>query len=149
MSLNPTVSGRTNGGRLLFTIITALCLLIIYAPALYLLLASLNPDEQLGLVAPNRYSLAWYAALLDDRRLAAALQESAVVGLATAVLATPIGLAAALAYRRMTRLRNIFLLVILSAMFVPGTIEGLGISVVLRVARVTPSWLTVTIGHLL
>jgi spermidine/putrescine transport system permease protein len=149
MSLHPTVSGRTNGGRLLFTIITALCLMIIYAPALYLLLASLNPDEQLGLVAPNRYSLAWYAALLDDRRLAAALQESALVGLATAALATPIGLAAALAYREMTRLRNIFLLVILSAMFVPGTIEGLGLSVVLRVARVSPSWLTITIGHLL
>jgi ABC-type spermidine/putrescine transport system permease subunit II len=149
MTLHPIVSGRTNGGGLLFTIITALCLTIIYAPALYLLLASLNPGEQLGLVAPNRYSLAWYAALLDDRRLAAALQESALVGLATAVLATPIGLAAALAYREMTRLRNIFLLVILSAMFVPGTIEGLGLSVVLRVARVSPSWLTVMIGHLL
>jgi len=149
MTLHPVVSGRTNGGRLLFTIITALCLTIIYAPALYLLLASLNPGEQLGLVAPNRYSLAWYAALLDDRRLAAALEESALVGLATAVLATPIGLAAALAYREMTRLRNIFLLVILSAMFVPGTIEGLGLSVVLKVARVSPSWLTVTIGHLL
>jgi spermidine/putrescine transport system permease protein len=149
MTLHPVVSGRTNGGRLLFTIITALCLTIIYAPALYLLLASLNPDEQLGLVAPNRYSLAWYVALLDDRRLAAALEESVLVGLATAVLATPIGLAAALAYREMTRLRNIFLLVILSAMFVPGTIEGLGLSVVLRVARVSPSWLTVTIGHLL
>jgi spermidine/putrescine transport system permease protein len=149
MTLHPIVSGRTNGGGLLFMIITALCLTIIYAPALYLLLASLNPGEQLGLVAPNRYSLAWYAALLDDRRLAAALQESALIGLATAVLATPIGLAAALAYREMTRLRNIFLLVILSAMFVPGTIEGLGLSVVLRVARVSPSWLTVTIGHLL
>jgi spermidine/putrescine transport system permease protein len=149
MTVHPIVSGRTNGGRLLFTIITALCLTIIYAPALYLLLASLNPDEQLGLVAPNRYSLAWYAALLDDRRLAAALQESALVGLATAVLATPIGFAAALAYREMTRLRNIFLLIILSAMFVPGTIEGLGISVVLKAARVSPSWVTVTIGHLL
>jgi spermidine/putrescine transport system permease protein len=149
MTLHPVVSGRTNGGRLLFTIITALCLTIIYAPALYLLLASLNPDEQLGLVAPNRYSLAWYVALLDDRRLAAALEESTLVGLATAVLATPIGLAAALAYREMTRLRNIFLLIILSAMFVPGTIEGLGLSVVLKVARVSPSWLTVTIGHLL
>ena len=149
MTLHPIVSGRTNGGRLLFTIITALCLTIIYAPALYLLLASLNPDEQLGLVAPNRYSLAWYVALLDDRRLAAAFQESALVGLATAVLATPIGLAAALAYREMTRVRNIFLLVILSAMFVPGTIEGLGISVILRAARVSPSWVTVTIGHVL
>jgi ABC-type spermidine/putrescine transport system permease subunit II len=133
----------------LFAIMTALCLMIMYAPALYLLFASLNPDEQLGLVAPNRYSLTWYAALLDDRRLAGALKESALVGLATALLATPIGLSAALAYRSMTRMRSLFLLVILSAMFVPGTIEGLGISVILRLARISPSWVTVMIGHLL
>jgi spermidine/putrescine transport system permease protein len=149
MTLHPTVSGRTNGGRLLFAIVTALCLIIMYAPALYLLLASLNPDEQLGLVAPNRYSLTWYGALLDDRRLSSALRESVFVGLATALLATPIGLSAALAYRATTRMRGIFLLVILSAMFVPGTVEGLGISVILRLARVSPSWVTVTIGHLL
>jgi ABC-type spermidine/putrescine transport system permease subunit II len=149
MILHPIIAGRTNGGRLLFAAITALCLMIMYAPALYLLLASLNPDEQLGLVAPNRYSLAWYVALLDDRRLFRALQESALIGFATAALAAPIGLSAALAYQAMTRMRSIFLLVILSAMFVPGTIEGLGISVILRLARVSPSWVTVTIGHLL
>src|SRR3978361_825125 len=107
MILHPIISDRTNGGRPLFSIITVLCLVIIYAPALYLLLASLNPDEQLGLVAPTRYSLAWYAALLDHRRLFSSLKESAVVALATAALATRIGLAAALAYRSMTRMRGI------------------------------------------
>jgi spermidine/putrescine transport system permease protein len=149
MTLHPTISGRTSGGRLLFAIIAALSLMIMHAPTLYLLLASVNPNEQLGLVAPTRYSLTWYSALLHDRRLASALHESVVVGLATAVLATPIGLSAALAYRAMTRMRGIFLLVILSAMFVPGTIEGLGISIILRLAHVGPSWVTVTIGHLL
>src|ERR1700720_1994720 len=131
MTLQTIVGDRTNGGRPLFSIITVLCLMIMYAPALYLLLASLNPDEQLGLVAPGRYSLTWYAALLDDRRLFGALEQSLLVGLATAVLATPIGLCAALAYRAMTRMRGIFLLIVLSAVFVPGTIEGLGLSVIL------------------
>jgi spermidine/putrescine transport system permease protein len=149
MSLQPIVGGRTNSGWLLFAVITALCLMMMYAPALYLLLASLNPDEQLGLVAPTRYSLNWYVALLDDRRLFRALEESAVVALATAALATPIGLAAALAYRAMTRMRSIFLLVMLSTIFVPGTIEGLGLSVILRLVGVSPSWVTVTLGHLL
>ena len=91
----------------------------------------------------------WYFALLDDGRLAGALKESALVGLATAALATPIGLSAALAYRAMTRLRGVFLLVILSAMFVPGTIEGLGLSATLRVVGLAPSWVTIAIGHLL
>jgi ABC-type spermidine/putrescine transport system permease subunit II len=149
MTPHPIVGDRTNGGRPLFSIITVLCLMIVYAPSLYLLLASLNPDEQLGLVAPARYSLTWYIALLDDHRLFRALEESAVVALATAALATPIGLAAALAYRAMTRMRGIFLLVILSTMFVPGTIEGLGLSAVLKFVRVSPSWVTVTLGHLL
>jgi ABC-type spermidine/putrescine transport system permease subunit II len=149
MILHPIIGDRTNGGRPLFLIITVVCLVIIYAPALYLLLASLNPDEQLGLVAPTRYSLTWYAALLEDRRLISSLEESAVVALATAALATPIGLAAALAYHSMTRMRSIFLLVILSTMLVPGTVEGLGLSAVLRLVRVSPSWVTVTLGHLL
>ena len=45
MTLQPIVGGRTNGSRPLFAVITALCLMMMYAPALYLLLASLNPDE--------------------------------------------------------------------------------------------------------
>jgi spermidine/putrescine transport system permease protein len=149
MTLHPIVGDRTNGGRTVLSIITVICLMIMYAPVLYLLLASLTPDEQLGLVAPTRYSLIWYDALLDDNRLFRALRESAVVALATAALATPIGLSAALAYRAMTRMRSIFLFVILSAMLVPGTIEGLGLSIVLRLAHVSPSWVTVTFGHLL
>src|ERR1700681_3586429 len=149
MTLYSIVGNRTNGGRPLFSIITVLCLMIMYAPALYLLLASLNPDEQLGLVAPARYSLTWYAALLDDHRLFRAIEESAIVALATAALATPIGLAAALGYRAMTRMRSMFLLVILSTMLVPGTIEGLGLSTILRLVGVSPSWVTVTLGHLL
>jgi ABC-type spermidine/putrescine transport system permease subunit II len=149
MSFDLIVAGRSSGGRLLFNTITALCLTIMYAPVLYLLLASLNPDAQLGLVPPSRYSLTWYFALLEDRRLAGALEESALVGLATAALATPIGLSAALAYRAMTRMRGIFLLVVLSARFVPGTIEGLGLSATLRLVGLTPSWVTITIGHLL
>jgi ABC-type spermidine/putrescine transport system permease subunit II len=149
MNFDSIITGRTSGGRLLFTTVTALCLMIVYAPVAYLLLASLNPGVQLGLVPPSRYSLTWYFALVTDRRLAAALGESALVGLATAALATPIGLSAALAYRAMTRMRGIFLLVILSAMFIPGTIEGLGLSATMRVVALTPSWLTVTMGHLL
>jgi spermidine/putrescine transport system permease protein len=149
MSFDLIVTGRTSGGRLLFTTITALCLTIMYAPVLYLLLASLNPDAQLGLVPPSRSSLAWYFALLEDHRLAAAFEESALIGLATAALATPIGLSAALAYQAMTRMRGIFLLVILSAMFVPGTIEGLALSASLRVVGLTPSGITISIGHLL
>src|SRR5258705_1037807 len=148
MPADSMVTGRSGGARLLFMSVMVLSLVIMYAPALYLLLASLTPDEQLGLVVPGRYSLTWYAALLDDRRLFGALEESVLVGLATAVLATPIGLCAALAYRAMTRMRGIFLLIVLSAVFVSGTIEGLGVSVILGVGGVRPFLGSVTIRHL-
>jgi spermidine/putrescine transport system permease protein len=148
MSFDPIVKGRTGGGRWLFATVTALCLAIMYAPVLYLFLASLNPNAQLGLVPASRFSLKWYFALLEDRRLAGALTESALVGLATAAVVTPIGLSAALAYRAMARMRGPFLLVVLSAMFVPGTAEGLGLSAILRVVGLTPSWITIAIGHL-
>jgi spermidine/putrescine transport system permease protein len=149
MNSDSIVTGGTGGGRMLFSTVTVLSLTIMYAPVLYLLLASLSPNAQLGLVPPSRYSLTWYFALVEDRRLAGALAESVLVGLATAALATPIGLAAALAYRAMTRMRGIFLLVIVSAMFVPGTIAGLGLSATLKVVGLTPSWVTLTMGHLL
>jgi ABC-type spermidine/putrescine transport system permease subunit II len=143
------VTGQTNGGRALFAALTVLCLLVIYAPSLYLLLASLNPGKQLGLVPPSQFSLTWYAALAGERRLISALGESALVGLATAVIATPIGLTAALAYRAMTRMRSGFFLFVLFAMFVPGTIEGLGLSVILKLIAIKPSWITVSAGHVL
>lgn len=149
MNGDAVITSQTSGGKALFTALSVLCLIIIYAPALYLLLASLNPGKQLGLVPPDQFSLTWYAALAGERRLVAALRESALVGLATAVIATPIGLTAALAYRAMARMRSSFFLFILFAMFVPGTIEGLGLSVILKLIAVKPSWVTVTAGHVL
>jgi spermidine/putrescine transport system permease protein len=135
--------------RTLFTGLMALGLALIYAPALYLLLASLNPGMQLALVPPSEFSLTWYRSLLGDNRLLSALMESVIVGLATAAIATPIGLSSALAFRAMSAGRGTFFLFILFAMFVPGTIEGLGLSVIFKVVALKPSWLSVAIGHLL
>jgi spermidine/putrescine transport system permease protein len=58
-------------------------------------------------------------------------------------------LTAALAYRAMARMRAGFFLFVLFAMFVPGTIEGLGLSVILKLIAIKPSWITVTAGHVL
>jgi spermidine/putrescine transport system permease protein len=137
------------GARPLLIAPLVLGLVLIYAPAIYLLLASFNPGMQLGLVPPSGFSLVWYRSLIGDRRLLSALTESIIVGSATAVVATPIGLSAALAFRAMTGRRGAFFLFILFAMFVPGTIQGLGLSVVFKALGVKPSWITVAVGHLL
>jgi hypothetical protein len=88
--------------RPLFTGLLALGIVLIYAPAIYLLLASLNPGMQRALVSPSEFSLTWYRPLLGDSRLLSALMESLIVGVATATVATPIGLSAALAFRAMS-----------------------------------------------
>jgi len=149
MNREAVVLESNKGARLLLAAVVVLGLIIIYAPALYLLLASLNPGMQLGLVPPDRFSLVWYHELLHDRKLISALTESTVVGLATAAVATPVGLTAALAFRAMGSGRGLFFLFILFAMFVPGTIQGLGLSVLFKVIALKPSWITVAIGHLL
>jgi ABC-type spermidine/putrescine transport system permease subunit II len=149
MTREVVVLGGTKGARLLLAAVVVLGLILIYAPAVYLLLASLNPSMQLGLVPPDTFSLVWYRELLHDRRLISALTESTVVGLATAAVATPVGLTAALAFRAMGARRGLFFLFILFAMFVPGTIQGLGLSVLFKVIALKPSWITVAIGHLL
>jgi spermidine/putrescine transport system permease protein len=149
MKREVTVLEGNKGARLSFAAVVVLGLILIYAPAVYLLLASLNPGMQLGLVPPNRFSLVWYQELLHDRKLISALTESTVVGLATAAVATPVGLTAALAFRAMGARRGLFFLFILFAMFVPGTIQGLGLSVLFKVIALKPSWIAVAIAHLL
>ena len=149
MNRDTAVLGGGAAARSLLMALLALGLVLIYAPAIYLLLASFNPGMQLSIVAPGQFSLAWYRSLSGDHKLLAALTESVFIGLATAAVATPVGLAAALAFRAMTTRRGVFFLFILFVMFVPGTIQGLGLSVVFKLLAVKPSWITVTIGHLL
>jgi spermidine/putrescine transport system permease protein len=149
MNDNTAVLKASEGARPLFGALLGLGLILIYAPAVYLLLASFNPGMQLGLVPPDQFSLVWYKSLLSDRKLMPALTESIVVGLAAAAVATPVGLSAALAFRAMGTRRGAFFLFVLFAMFVPGTIQGLGLSVIFKVLAVKPFWLTVAAGHLL
>ena len=81
MNANTATLEASAGARALFLGLLALGLVLIYAPAAYLLLASFNPGMQLGLVPPTEFSLNWYRSLLGDRKLLSALSESIVVGL--------------------------------------------------------------------
>ena len=127
----------------------ALGLVLIYAPAIYLLLASLNPGMQLGLVAAERVQPDLVPSLLGDHRLFSALSESVIVGLATAVVATPIGLSAALAFRAMGAGAAHSSFSSYSRCSCPARSRASGLSVIFKVVAVKPSWITVAIGHLL
>jgi hypothetical protein len=58
MTLHPIVGDRTNGGRLMFSIITALCLMIMYLP---LMRGSLVSSFVFAfLLSLNEYARAYY-----------------------------------------------------------------------------------------
>ena len=71
----------------------------LYAPLIVLVLFSFN-QARLG-ARWEGFTLEWYAMALRDQRVLAALRNSVVIALATTVLATGAGTAAALAFHRL------------------------------------------------
>lgn len=135
--------------RLSIWALTALALVIVYLPPVYLLGVSFNPALQPALPSPGDISLRWYAGLLHERGLLAALRESALIAGVTTLVSTLVAIAAALAYLELGRLRNAWFLIVVLPMFVPGIIQGLALSVILNRWQVVPFWGTVALGHVL
>ncbi|MFS8045846.1 ABC transporter permease [Rhizobium sp. BR 314] len=135
--------------RIIIWALTIFGLVAIYAPPLYLLGVSFNPSLQPGLPHFSDLTLKWYMALGGENALVAALVQSLIIALATAVIATALSLGAALAYRELQRGRSIWFLTVLLPMFVPGVIQGLALSTVISRIGVKASALTVIAGHLL
>ena len=129
--------------------VCALALLIIYVPPLYLLLLSFNPGLLPDVPSLTDVGLKWYGELLGEERMFAALRESLIVGLLTAVLATLVALPAALAYMEMRRGRVLWFNFVVFSMFVPGVVQGLALSVIFRVIDLKPTAWTIVAGHLL
>lgn len=135
--------------RVLLWVVALAGLVVIYAPPLYLLAASFNPALQPGLPQLSDLSLKWYAALLTDRSLIGALQQSLIIATVTALLATGLSLMAALAYFELRAGRTQWFLAVVLPMFVPGVIQGLALSAVFTRTGVKASSLTVIASHLL
>jgi spermidine/putrescine transport system permease protein len=137
------------GNLILIWAIAVVGLIVIYAPPFYLVAISLNPALQPGLPALSDLSLTWYSALAEERGLLAALRQSAIIALLTALIATGLSLLAALGYHELKRGRSAWFLTVILPMFVPGVIQGLALSVIFTRLGLRPSVLTVTAGHLL
>jgi spermidine/putrescine transport system permease protein len=135
--------------RIVIWTLTIVGLIVIYAPPLYLLGVSFSPALQPGLPHFSDITLKWYLALGAESTLVAALGQSILIALATAIIATLLSLGAVLAHRELYRGRSLWFLTVLLPMFVPGVIQGLALSTVISRAGVKASALTVIAGHLL
>jgi spermidine/putrescine transport system permease protein len=97
--------------------------LFLYAPLLCLSVLSFN--DTINITLPwMGFTFRWYGEAFRDRDLHKALLNSIELGIVTVIIALPIGVAAAYAFRRHFRLREMLFNLILVALIAPPIIVG-------------------------
>lgn len=130
-------------------IYASIYLVILYIPILILPLFSFNDSIYIAFPLKG-FTFKWYGVLLENEGLHAALGNSLSVALTTALLSTILGTASALALTRYNfRGKNLALGLIMAPLAFPGVILGVSLLVLLNLADIKLSLLTVGFGHVL
>lgn len=126
-----------------------LYLAFLYIPVLFLPLFSFN--DSIFIAFPMKgFTTKWYASMVNNEPMLAALVNSIQVGVATSVLATILGLFGAKAvtrYRLPGQKPVVF--VIMLPLVIPGIIFGVALLILLSRLGVSLSLYTVSLGHVL
>lgn len=126
----------------------ALILLFLYAPVVLLLVFSFNPSTIVAFPLSG-FTLDWYRSLTADASLMQAIRNSAMIGVAAAVLATLIATIASYVMERYRIMGATTLTVTtLSALVIPSLVLGASLLVLISAAHVKLSLLTILLGHL-
>ena len=108
-------------------VVVILLLAFMTLPSVIVIVASVNPTEMLAF-PPSGFSLRWYEHALTYPQFRRAAVNSLIVTAASAVVALPLGTAAALALvRHPLRARGFWASALLSPLVVPGVAAGLGL----------------------
>jgi putative spermidine/putrescine transport system permease protein len=134
------------GGHLLFLVNALVCLFLL-APILVVIVASFSADQFMQF-PPSGWSLRWYHAFFNDRRLVDGLFLSATLAVVTALVAGVIGSLAAYA---LTRTRSRFAELIRSLhtapLITPGVVTGLAMLIYLGAIGLRGSFTALLVGH--
>jgi len=126
-----------------------LYLAFLYIPVLFLPLFSFN--DSIFIAFPMKgFTTKWYASMVNNEPMLAALVNSIQVGVATSVFATILGLFGAKAvtrYRLPGQKPVVF--VIMLPLVIPGIILGVALLILLSRLGVSLSLYTVSLGHVL
>ena len=126
-----------------------LFLAFLYVPVLFLPLFSFN--DSLYIAFPLKaFTTEWYAQMLANQPMHAALLNSLRVGVATAVFATILGVLGAKAvtrYRMPGRKPVVF--TIMLPLVIPGIVMGVALLILISRLGIPLSLYTVTLGHVL
>lgn len=124
-------------GRAFATLFVLLFFLYLFGPLIVMSITAFN-SSAFPRVAPwECFTVEWFAALADDRRLLDGLRNSVFIGIGVVFVAVPLGLAGALLLTQVNaRVRPWYYTLVVSPILVPGVV--LGISTLLfwdRIAR--------------
>jgi putative spermidine/putrescine transport system permease protein len=143
-SLTDTVREAVTARRL-FTVYAVAITIYIYLPILSLIGFSFN---QGGLTFPFvGFSLQWYAELLSNQGMLAAIRRSLQLAFVTMIVTTVLATAMALAYRREFLGKRLLLFLLILGIITPGITYGVGATLFLNEILGLPKniWLALTV----
>lgn len=111
-----------------------ICLVFAFllSPLVVVVVFSFNAIPRMALPITD-FSLRWYRGVFGDPEVIRAIIRSAVAGLATAVIAGPLGIAAALGLQGLSpRTRSVLLSVVLIPIMVPGLLLAIALALYYR-----------------
>lgn len=126
--------------RRLLAAVTALVLAALYAPTAVMVLFSFNRSRYAARF--TGVTLAWYERMWLDRQLWDALQNTLVISLGAAALATVLGTLAATAMRHAFRGKRAFAALVTLPLLVPDIVLGVSILAMVYALGLQPSRLT-------
>lgn len=132
---------------MMLRLLATLGYVVLLAPGVVVLVLSFSAGDFLTFPPPG-FSLRWYAALVSNAELMAALRNSAVLALVVAVLSLLIGLPAAYAIARLEFPGRGALAALLAApLLLPTLVLGLALLLAFQPMRLAASWPGLVIGH--
>jgi putative spermidine/putrescine transport system permease protein len=129
----------------------AVCALLIFllAPLVCIILVSFN-QEPVQSFPPEAWSLRWYGEALRNRNFVNGAAVSAILALGATMIATPIGVLAAIGiWRSPARVKPPLEAFFLVPVVVPGLVIGISLLVALMAAEVRVAPVRLLLGHVL
>lgn len=134
---------------IIYSVFSVSFFLFLYAPVFVLIIFSFNDSTSMTFPLKG-FTLKWYGELFARGGAVEAIRNSLIVGGVTAILATMLGILAALALtRHRFRGRSFFQYLMIIPMIIPFIIMGVSMLILFNSIGLSLSLLTVTLGHTL
>jgi len=135
-------------GRVLMRVFFALVIVFLYAPIAILVIFSFNKAVQPAFPLSG-FTLRWYHEFIHNGELRSALEASAMVAAVSSIGAVSLGILASVALARRNFLgKGLVTGLLLSPLVIPFVVLGIAMLLLFHVLGVSPSLLTVGIGHI-